>query len=440
MRAPELPRRFRPSATLRIPLQTGDGFAMSLFLWSAFWMLALAACVAGLVLLAFGHWIVGPLLALVGAFFVGAFWSFPRDVWVARPCDLELTPDGFRVLGGFRAGAGMRWDQLDAAASGLRLGKALLAMELVAVTRSGELVPLAEGEEHESFVAALDAFRASEGLEPVPPRFSSGHDQAVRLRGDSSRSVQQEQPSRDRGQPVVVEIIRCKRCGAAACPIDAPHTICRYCDHPVPMLRSVRRRLREASSRAALQERNRRALQRLLKQPSAPITLALMDALAVFMVACWLLCAAVVGRAVNRSMLDFELALSAIAAPLLLAVVLSIMASVVSSRRAAVRAVAVDFAAIAPAEAGKPHGCRVCGAPLPELDQPVVRCAYCESSNVLSCARPRAPAGVKDRAHEVEETLAHQQSEQIVRFIFLVVVGAPALYGAAVALARLAVW
>ncbi|HVJ14984.1 MAG TPA: hypothetical protein VM686_06070, partial [Polyangiaceae bacterium] len=96
--------RYRPSTTLRIPLQTGDGFAMSLFMWSAFWMPAAAASVAGLALLVFGHWIIGPLLALVGAFFVGAFWSFPREVLVAQPSDLELTPDGFRVIGGFHAG------------------------------------------------------------------------------------------------------------------------------------------------------------------------------------------------------------------------------------------------------------------------------------------------------------------------------------------------
>ena len=410
---------------------------MTLFLWAAFWMPALATGIAGLALLFFGHWVLGPLIALVGAFLVGAFWSFPRDVWVARPCDLVLDSEGFRVLGGYRAGTSMRWDELDAGASGLKPGQSLLATELVAVARSGERVGLAEGEEHDTFVAALDAFRASEGLAPIPPRHSPGHYQAVQLRGTSSLVERKKPSDPERAERVVVQILKCNGCGAAACPVDAPHASCRYCQGEVKMSDALRHRLRDMLANAALREKSRRALERLLAQPSAPLTMALLGVLAASMLASWLFSAAVVVLSIERGTLDFKLLLVGLALPLLLSVALAILASVVASRRVAVREAAVEFAAVAPDRAGGPYGCRVCGAPLPELAEPVVPCAYCASSNVVSSARPRAPSRVREQRQTLEETLESKRTEQIVRQIFFAVVGLPALYAAYLAAAAL---
>jgi hypothetical protein len=417
---------------------------MSLFMWSAFWMPALATSIAGVALLFFGHWVVGPLLTLLGGFLVGAFWSFPRDVWVARPCDLELSSEGFRVLGGYRAGATMSWDTLDAAASGLRQGESLLSSELVAVARSGELMPLAEGEEHDAFVAALDAFRASDGLPPVPPRLARGHYEALQLRDSKARDQRDKRRPRKGEEPkdaprVVVDILHCKNCGAPACPVDAPHATCRYCQGEVRMPDPLRHRVREMMKSAALRERSKRALERLLRQSSAPITMALLGALTVLMLASWLLGAASVVLSVPRGSLGLRLVLTSLAAPLSCAVALSILASVVASRRVAVSAVAVDFAAVAPERPEDPFGCRVCGAPLPEREEPVVRCAYCASESVLRSARPRAPSRVKEQADRLEESLSSQRTEQQVRQIFFALVGLPALFGAylaAVALVR----
>jgi hypothetical protein len=438
MSSQETAHRYRPSAPLRIPLQTGDGFSMSLFMWAAFWMPALTAGIAGVALIFFGHWLLGPLLALVGAFLVGAFWSFPRDVWVSRPCDLELDAQGLRVLGGYRGGTSIGWDDLDAAASGLRSAESLLATELVAVTRSGKRIPLAEGEEHDTFVAALDAFRASEGLAPVPPRHTKGHYQAVQLEGSAALTERGKKPSDpERRERVVVQVLKCNGCGAAACPVDAAHATCRYCEGQVRMSDALRERLREMSAKGALREKSRRALERLLAQPSAPITMALLGVLAATMLVSWLFSAAALVISISRGTLDGKLVLIALALPLLLALALAILASVVASRRVAVREVAIEFAAVAPERAGGPYGCRVCGAPLPELNEPVVPCAYCTASNVVHCARPRAPSRFEEQRHTLEETLESKRAEQVVRQIFLAVGGVPALYAAYLAFAAL---
>jgi hypothetical protein len=101
---------WRPTTRLTIPLQTGAGFAMSLFMWGAFWMPAAALAATGLLLLVLGHWLLGPTLALVGAFFMGAWWSFPRDVGWRVPVISSSTPRAFVGLPALWGAVGaLRW-------------------------------------------------------------------------------------------------------------------------------------------------------------------------------------------------------------------------------------------------------------------------------------------------------------------------------------------
>lgn len=417
---------------------------MSLFMLGFFFVPVVALTAVGLLLLVLGHWIVGPLLALVGAFLTGAFWSFPREAWVARPCDVQLDAQGFRVKGGFHGGVSLKWDELDGAASGVRDGRALLAQELVAVTRDGRLVPVAEGEELDSFLALLDVWRAADGHEPLPADARFKHPSLFRLRrpgevargkvsDESAPRKNQRKRARER-EPVRVQLITCARCGAAACPVDAATTPCLYCGEAVPMLEAVRLRLRELSSRVALEERTQRALLRLLDQPSAAVTTLPLTVLTALMFGSWLFGATVFTLALLRGTLSGVLVLCALAAPLSLTVLLAVLSSLIVSRRMAVRAIALDFAAAAPPQPGKPCECRICGAPLPQLDAPVLRCAYCSASNIVVSARPRAPTRLKDHAKSLEDTLEGQRAEQIVRAIFLVLVGLPALWGSWAAL------
>jgi hypothetical protein len=403
---------------------------MSLFMWGFFWMPALAVTAAGLLTLLEGHWVMGPILALVGAFFMGAFWTFPREVWIARPCDLELDAEGFRVVGGHHAGVKLSWDELDAKASELRDGAVVATQKLVAVTRTGQRLPVAEGEERESFEAVLNVWRASAGLEPLKEQAK-----AEKKRKKKKQGRQGETASEPGG--VQVTLVSCHRCGAAACPRDSATTPCLYCSEAVAMPDDLRQRLRDISMRAVLKERSQKLLERLLAQPRARSTMLLLGVLAVAMLAAWLFGGFVFARSLFGGRLDLEVVLLALVAPLLLTLSLACLASLVAVWRVAVRSVAVDFAAIAPPYPGKPCSCRVCGAPLPELALPVVRCAYCSSFNVVSCARPRPPSRVQDQVSTLEETLASQSAEHIVRWILVAVVGVPALWGAVAALRAL---
>jgi DNA-directed RNA polymerase subunit RPC12/RpoP len=422
--APTPPTRYRPSSKLCIPLQTGDGFASSLFLWAGFWMLALAVALVGLLLLILGHWIGGPLLMLIGAFFLGAWASFPRAVWVSRPCDLELDARGFRVVGGYHAGRALDWDSLDASASGLDRGEAVGAEILFAATRDGRKLPLAEGEEADCFRAVLDVFRASDGLEPLETPDEAADTPAEERTG-------KEPPQ---AKPAAVELVHCGQCGAVARPYDAPRVACLYCGHDVPLPDALRERLREFRSQTALSKRSQKLLERALSQPRASLAMTLLGALALAIIATWLFDSVVVARAIVHHALDFKLFVCALAAPLLVTLALCTLASVVSARRVAVRAISVDFAAIVPSEPGKPCSCHICGAPLPEHEGMVVRCAYCSSPNVIATARPRRTRPLRDQVHSLTETLEIQSTEQISRYIFVSVIGAPAMWGAIAAL------
>jgi DNA-directed RNA polymerase subunit RPC12/RpoP len=388
---------------------------MSLFLWAGFWMLALAVVLVGLLLAILGHWVWGLLLALVGAFFLGAWASFPRTVWVSRPCDLELDAHGFRVVGGYHAGQALDWESLDARGSGLADGAAIGTEVLFAATRDGRKLPLAEGDERESFHAILDAFRASAGLEPLD---TPAHD--ARL-----------------GAAARVELVHCQQCGAVARPYDAPSVACLYCNHEVPLPEPLRQRLRDFRSQEALSRRSQKLLQRALSQPHASQATALLGVLALTIIATWLFDSFVVARALVRHTLDAKLFLSALAAPLLVTLALCSLASVVAARRVAVRAVSVDFAAVAPPGPDKPCGCRVCGAPLPEQESMVVRCAYCSSPNIVATARPRKPRPLRDQVSSLTDTLEAQSAELWARYIFVAIVGVPALWGAVAALRAL---
>mgnify|MGYP001546268484 CR=1 FL=1 len=428
MESPAVSQRWRPERPLRLPLLTGNGFSMSLFMLGAFFTPVVALAATGVLLLCLGHWVLGPLVVLVGAFFIGAFWSFPREAWVARPSDVVLDDKGFRVEGGYRNGASLRWEELDAKASRIRDGGSVLLRELVAAKQDGTLVPVAEGDETGAFEALLDVWRAAGGLP------AHGAAKPAKAKRKGRRRGKHATEGEAAPVPVTVEIVACGNCGAAARPEDAPSTPCLYCGTAVPMRETLRQRVREFSSHLALKAQSQRLLLRLLEQPTASFTMAPLAVLAAAMFGSWLFGAGVFTLSLLRSAATFPLVFCALVAPFLFTVLLGLLSSVVVSRRVAVRAVALDFAAVAPPQPGKPCGCRVCGAPLPHTEAALARCAYCDSTNVLASARPRAPTGVKDHAKSLEDTLEGQRVEQWVRLIFLVLAGMPALWGAWAAL------
>jgi DNA-directed RNA polymerase subunit RPC12/RpoP len=433
MKSPAASQPWRPERPLRLPLLTGNGFSMSLFMLGAFFSPVVAIAATGVLLLCLGHWLLGPLLTLVGAFFIGAFWSFPRDAWVARPSDVVLDGVGFRIEGGYRDGVSLRWDELDAKASRIRDGASVLLRELVAAKHDGTLVPVAEGDEAGAFEALLDVWRAADGLAP------HGTSEPAKAKRKGRATGRKKQTAQDEAAPqsVAVEIVTCGNCGAAARPDDAPTTPCLYCGAAVPLRETLRQRVREFSSHLALKAQSQRLLQQLLEQPRASFTMAPLAVLAAAMLAAWLFGAGVFTLSLLRSTTTIQLVFCALVAPFLFTVLLGLLSSVVVSRRTAVRAVALDFAAVAPPQPGKPSGCRVCGAPLPHTEAALARCAYCNSTNVLASARPRVPTRVKDHAKSLEDTLESQRAEQWVRLIFLVLAGIPALWGAWAALRAL---
>jgi hypothetical protein len=85
-----------------------------------------------------------------------------------------------------------------------------------------------------------------------------------------------------------------------------------------------------------------------------------------------------------------------------------------TARRAALRLLTLHYGARPPGSEGEPHTCRSCGAPLhEELDQILIRCAYCDADNVLALDLKRRAAPAVEQERRLEQDLRAQRRERI---------------------------
>ncbi|MDC0723655.1 hypothetical protein [Nannocystis bainbridge] len=428
---------------IRIPLFTGDGFAEDLG-FVGVWTAACTVTLAAIPLLATGHWIVAVLVLLVGSFLAAAWWSFPAHAWAQRPADVYIAREGLRVVGGAADGVRLAWADVDPARCAVVQDDGIFMRRLVIASRDGGSVVLARGDELASFTAVLDVLRAYNGLDPLPDGVVAEFDPnaLTEARGRGKKRRKQHRPEameREQPKPAALrppeprpadapDVVGCPGCGAAVAPADAPAVQCRHCGAACAMPELLRTRLREVSRGAALAARNHRRLRRLLAQPRAGWTQALVLGLAGLPVLLWLLALAIFSALLWRDALDGAAFVGLFAPPLLLGISLPIAAGLYTCRRRAVRVLTLDFAATPPDRAGSPLRCRVCGAPLAAADDGlVVGCAYCRASNIVAVATPRTPIRQERQATTIDDAVGMFQAELLFRVIGFAVFAVPGL-------------
>jgi hypothetical protein len=101
------------------------------------------------------------------------------------------------------------------------------------------------------------------------------------------------------------------------------------------------------------------------------------------------------------------------------------VARIALARRRSLQVLTTTFAARPAAHSGEQAAGRVCGGPLPESANPVVRCAYCEAENVIGLDVRPLLRQVEGHRGSVADLLRDQKAERG-RFMALGVAGAAA--------------
>jgi Zn finger protein HypA/HybF involved in hydrogenase expression len=211
-----------------------------------------------------------------------------------------------------------------------------------------------------------------------------------------------------------VSLLTCAQCDAPVIPDDAEHVTCPYCKASVVVPTALREKIRAQRTLASDRPRNERMIEHMLRQPSARFVWSVMIGLGAPMLLVWPAAVFAMFRLYRRDGLAF-----ANVALLLLAGVLAIAALFVLMRwtlvnRQALSLVSARFSALPADKPGAPRLCRTCRAPLPDAggNRMVVKCAYCESDNVLGFDL-RVPATVETKQRRsLDDELARRRSER----------------------------
>ncbi|HEY8073639.1 MAG TPA: zinc ribbon domain-containing protein [Labilithrix sp.] len=294
-----------------------------------------------------------------------------------RVSDVVLDAEGFGIVGGPRDGFRLAWKDVDP--TKVHIGKKKLAVgdEVLAETSIAH--------ERDGLATLAAAFIAASSRRPDDPP-----------RGAKNASV-----------------LRCASCGAQAAPADEAHVKCPRCGGSVDVPADVRERMRAARTLREDAPAVSRLVARVRELTPAARTNQMLAA--AFMTVTASVFFAVFG------------VLRGWPSPVLLAVAASLVvcapARLAVANRTAAIALAMGSGAREPESPDEPHGCRVCGAPLPAAkanDPLVVRCVYCAADNVLGLdLRVEAGAAQWERG-TFELALGHRKRGEIVTALLAV--------------------
>jgi hypothetical protein len=384
---------------VRLPLQTGA----SAFSMLAFWPAVITLVTSGAVIV--DAWLrrsgapdawqiparvviilslvttISPLAVLGEIVFV---YVRLRRAIEARACDAILDSDGLHLEGGQSHGLRVPYSEIDCARS------AVEGQTLYLARHGGERIRLAvasDPDELQSLQALLATLRAMSAPAPAPSVSPSAH------------------------------VLDCPGCGVPVAPADALTVTCRQCGVEVAMSDALRAQLQAARAISASRLAADRAVERLLRQPSARRANLVVLANAAAILVLW----PVNGIFPLIAYFDPDRASFAWMACFTLGAVLLLLAvaRVVLADRHALRLLTLGFAAHAPATVSEPSRCRVCLGPLPARDDGglVVRCAFCSSANLLGLDVRAEAAVARSSEREALAALVRQRSARQRRLV-----------------------
>lgn len=316
-----------------------------------------------------------------------------------RPSDIELVPDGLRIVGGPHNGLLLAWKDINPDDVKV-VGRHDDDLELLS-DDSGKaednfwelrvdwrvLASAEDAPELRSLVALCDSIKASA---------KRVHDQAAGVAAPTGS----------------VTSLHCPNCGAPATPADQPQVQCRFCGGWVAIPEEVRGRIRAVMTRDAKRRESEQLVAKLLKQPGALRTNLAIVFAALPSLAIWPLILAIAAVLYGLCYLRlFNTALLIVAALAVIRGMFNLVRGQLTDRQA-LRLLTLHFSARAPARAGEPHRCRSCNAPLAEPPGAMlVACVYCGAENVLGLDARQEAKQQSSETISLEETLENRKKE-----------------------------
>ncbi len=273
----------------------------------------------------------------------------------------------------------------DVEKSDIEIAKLILPM------KSGDHVILGQAErpiERESLQAVCETIQASDTDTQVPP----------------PRLSQQYQ----------AQIIHCPQCQAVVRPANADTVSCTHCGQGVAMPDELRRKLRDVSQIARGRSSLETLILSLIRQPSAVRTNVYVFLCAALMFMAWPAAMALLTLVDHYDFISPQTMSACFVSPLAFILGLFFILRGHTARRGALRLLTLHYGARPPSSEGEPHTCRSCGAPLhEEADQILIRCAYCESDNILALDLKRRAAPAAEQERRLAADLRAQRRERI---------------------------
>lgn len=386
----------RAERPLRVPLQIGTSALTSLVLTSLWFVPgSILTAIPATIMWALDFPDLGDLTGYIfipGLVCLGLTWKYLLRARGQRPSDLMLAGDGFEIHGGLHHGERIAWAELTK-----------VALEVGKQSKSSD--------EDDSDLKQLCVYRADKRFELAAAADAGEQESLSELARtlEAGRGGLREYKKRKAKQEDALELVVCPACAAVVAPVDAETATCAFCQAKVPMRDDLRQKIRDARD---VSRRPDADVAKLLDQPGAERLARFLAIASVFILPAW---PAVIALG-TFNYLNGTFTVASVVWLLLsmLACVFGVfgLARAQLVDRTALRLVALDFGAI-PQGPGKPYLCRQCHAPLdPKVEEVLVRCVFCDSSNVLGIDLRRDADVARAETVSLADALARRARER----------------------------
>lgn len=275
--------------------------------------------------------------------------------WRVRPADLVIEERGFRIDGGEHHGLELEWRDIKTCKVGRGERK---DDESTYLTIDGDLTIAEADDEDEirSLEQAADAIRACIA--------SDRRSDATKPRAGKA------------------SVLACGNCGAPVAPSSEPTVACSKCRAAVPIPPDLRERVRAALDLPRAQRKIDRLVERLLDQPGARSTMFLLLVSLALLGSAWPVTVWAYVHVYRMHQLTLAAGVLLALLPMLLIVDGYFLSRLRLVDRRALASLVTVFGANPPINAGEPARCRSCWAPLRDTNATVVRCVFCDASNI----------------------------------------------------------
>jgi hypothetical protein len=318
--------------------------------------------------------------------------------WRYRPSDVVFDEKALRIDGGPNAGLSLPWSKLRAADCDLRT---------IVDPGKEKLIDTGDEKRWVLRLGGTDVAEADDAIEQASFREILS---AVELR----TATPEENADGDHGEKPTAEVrtLECPTCGALVAPSAAAESICAHCSAHVAIPDEIRKRVEAEATLPKARKRALRLVDRLLDQPGAETTTALLVLSFLFMAAAWPFTAWAYYYFWNLHRLTWWLGLALAALPFALIADGFFLSRLRLADRRALGTLTMAFGALPPRTKGGPLSCRSCLAPLPARDTTVVQCVFCGASNVTGVDL-RAQYGKTQRSTKsLEDELEDRRRER----------------------------